>query len=144
MARALHNSASLALDRNCIYPNPESLEEAIYRHREFLRIPSSDDALYRRYFIEELESLMRTRSRNIGVSIEGLSGIHSLDAEVTSFPHLIASLRARSTTDETDWWSVPEERVNHLRALKFVCRTKDILEIGEAIEYCQVLLAASR
>ena len=138
-ASALFYSAILASDRADIYENPEYLEEAIYRHRKFLRIPSTDD--FRRSTIARvLARLAGKRSSHFG-SGGGLPETPSPDQEVTSFRHLVASLHTRSTIDKTDWWSVPKERAKHFWALQTVCRTTDIAEIQEAIEYCQLLLA---
>jgi len=144
-ARALFSSVILAGDRAGIYENPECLEEAIYRHRKFLSIPSTDD-FKRSAVTGRLASLIRKRSSYFGITGEGLPESHSLpearspNPEVTSFRHLTASLRARSTNDKTNWWSVSEERVKYLGLLDTVYLTKDIAEIAEAIEYCQLLL----
>jgi len=126
-----------------MYRTPESVEEAIYRHREFLRTLPTDDVDRRRSVItRNLAAFMATRASDLGVTEEGLPEPLSPDAEVTSFPHLIASLRARSTTDKTIW-AVPEEATKHLRALQSAYRATNIAEIGDAIEYCQLLLASS-
>jgi len=141
---AWFHSAGLARDRLHKYgTTPECVEEAIYRHREFLRtLPIDDIDRDRRFMTSRLASLMATRARDLGVTEEGLPEALSPDAEVTSFPHLIASLRARSTTDKTIW-VVPEEATKHFRALKSACHTTNIAEIEDAIEYCQLLLASS-
>ena len=139
---ALYFSAILAVDRSDVYENPEYLEEAIYCHRRFLRIPSTDD-FQRSATAWVLAKLIRKRSRHFGITGEGLLEAPPPVPEVTSFPHLIASLRARSSTDEIGWWAVPEERGKHIQALESVCNTTDIAEIAEAIEYCQLLLALS-
>jgi len=85
---------------------------------------------------------MAIRASYLEATKEGLPEVLSPDAEVTSFPHLIASLRARSTTDKTIW-VVPEEVTKHRRALESAYRATNIAEIGDAIEYCQLLLALS-
>ena len=142
--RARFHSASLARGRAIMFETPESAEEAIYRHRAVLRTPPTDDfAQYRYGIAENLEVLMEDRASSFGVTEEGLPEALSLDAEVTSFPRLIASLHARSTTDKTKWWAVKEENIKYSSALKSVCRTTDIAEIGDAIEYCRLLLASS-
>ena len=139
-AGALFVSAMLAADRALIYKNPEYLEEAIYFHRRFLRIPPTDD-FQRNMAAEGLDNFIRRRSSHFGITGEGLPEAHSPDLEGTSFAHLVASLRSRSTVGKTNWWEVREERVTHLDALATVCRTTHIAEIAEAIEYCQLLLA---
>jgi len=123
-----------------MYDNPEDFEEAIYYCRKFLRISSPDD---RRHGIItcELEGFLRTHSSRFGITGESIPEARSPDPEVTSFSHLIASLRAGSTIDKSNWWKVPKEKANHDRALNDVCRTTDIAGITEAIEYCQLLIA---
>ena len=139
---ALYFSAINAVNRADVYENPEYMEEAIYCHRRFLRIPSTDD-VQRRATTLVLAKLIRKRSMHFGITGEGPPEAPSPDPEVTSFPHLIASLRAGSTIDGTNWWEVPEERLMHVQALETVCSATDIAEIAEAIEYCQLLLALS-
>ena len=141
-ATALFSSAILAADRARIYKNPEYLEEAIYRYRNFLRIPSPND-FERSTITRGLGFLISERSSRFSTTAEGLPEGGSPDPEVTSFHHLVASLRARSTVDKTNWWEVREERVKHIRALETVCHTgtTDVAEIEEAIEYCQLILA---
>ena len=144
-ASALFNSVVLSGDRAGIYENPECLEEAIYRHRKFLGIPSTDE-FKRSTVTGRLVSLIKKRSTYFGITGEGLPEAHSLpeapspDSKVTSFRHLTTSLRARIANDKTNWWAVSEERVKYLGVLDTVYRTKDIAEIAEAIEYCQLLL----
>jgi len=138
-ASALFFSVVLAGDRADIYENPEYLEGAIYQHRNFLGIPSTDD-FKRSVVTGKLASLMRERSSYFGITGEGLPGERSPDPEVTSFRHLTASLRSRSTNDRTNWWAVSEERAKYLEALDSVYLAKDIVEITEAIEFCQLLL----
>jgi len=137
---ALYNSAALATERARMYDNPEYFEEAIYCQRKFLRIPSPDD-WRRRTISEELALFLRARSTRFGITGEGIPEARSPDPEATSFSHLVASLRAGSTIDKTNWWKVPEEKVKHERAFKAVCRTTDIAEIEKAIEYCELLVA---
>jgi len=139
-AAALFSSAIIAADRAEIYDNPEYLEEAIYRHREFLRIPSINDFTHS-IIARGLANLMRDRSSHFGLTAKSLPEGRSLDPDVPTFRHLIASLRASSTNDKTNWWAVPQDRAKHLRALTTVCRTTDIAEIADAIEYCRFLLA---
>jgi len=139
-AGALFISAMLAGERACIYKKPEYLEEAIYYLRRFLRIPSADD-FNRSLVTSMLAILIRGRSSRFGITGEALPEAGSPDPEGTSFAHLVASLRAGSTIGRTNWWEVPEERVTHLDALETVCRTTDITEVAETIEYCQLLLA---
>ena len=141
-ASALFFSALVAMDRARVYENPESLEEAIYRHRNFLRIPSTDD-IQRSVITQGLASLIRERSSHFGITEEDLPEARhgSPDTKVTSFAHLVTSLRARSTIDKTNWWAVPEETFKHHLALQTACRTTDVAEIPEAIKYCQLLLA---
>ena len=138
-AVALFSSAIIAADRAEIYKNPEYLEEAIYRHREFLRIPSIDDFTHST-ITRGLANLIGDRSSHFGITAEGLPEARPPDPDVTTFRHLIASLRASSTVDETNWLAVPEERAKHLQALTTVCHTTEIAEIADAIEYCQFLL----
>jgi len=141
---ARYHSASLARDRVRLYGTPESVEEAIYHHRAFLRIPPTDEFLWEsRTIADSLADLVANRAISFGVTEEGLPEALSLDAEVTSFPHLIASLHARSNTDKINWWMVPEEKYRHTQALESVCRSTDIAEIGDAIEYCRLLLAST-
>jgi len=143
VTRARFHSAGLARDRVRKSATPECVEEAIYRHREFLRtLPTDDVDWHRSEMTRVLAVLMAFRASNLGVTEEGLPEALSPDAEVTSFPHLIASLRARSTTDKTIWWG-PEEGTKHLRALESACRATNIAEIRDAIEYCRLLLASS-
>jgi len=141
-ASALFFSAILAGDRATILDNPECLEEAIYRNRKFLRIPSTDD-FECSMATWMLATLIEKRSSHFGITGERLSEAPSPDPESTSFHHLLASLRARSTIDKTHWWMVSKERAEHIRALETVCRTTDITEIAEAIEYCRLLLAST-
>jgi len=139
-ACALFFSAILASERADIYENPEFLEEAIYRHRKFLRIPSTDD--FRRSAITRMLAVITLkRSSHYSITGEDLPEARTPDPEVTSFAHLVASLRARSTIDKTDWWAAPKERAKHCWALQTVCNTTDIGEVAEAVEYCQLLLA---
>jgi len=144
--RALHNAASLAHERARIYESPEHIEEAIYRHRAFLRVPWADD-IHRRYISEKLATLMRIRSGYFGITEacteEGLPEESSLDGDAASFSRLSESLLSRSITDKTCWWAEPKEQVTHLRALLLVCRSRNIPEVAEAIVYCQLLLALS-
>jgi len=140
--RARFHSASLSRDRFHKYGTPKCVEEAIYRHRELLRtLPTDDVDWHRSEMTSSLAALIAIRARDLGVTEEGLPDALSPDAEVTSFPHLIASLRARSTTDETIW--TPEEGTKHRRALESACRATNIAEIGDAIEYCRLLLAST-
>jgi len=119
VTRARFYSALLSRARARIYRTPACVEEAIYRHREFLRTLPTDDIDWPRSEItRNLADLMADRARNLGVTEEGLPEALSPDAEVTSFPHLIASLRARSTTDQTAWME-SEEQTKHFRALKY-------------------------
>jgi len=138
---ALFYAAILAAVRAGIYKNPEYLEEAIYCHRKFLRIPSTDD-LRRSIITRVLASLIKERSSQFGITVEGLPEACSLYPEVT-FSHLVASRHVRPTINKANWWAVPAEREKHLQALNTVCRTTDIAEIEEAIEYCQLLLAST-
>jgi len=139
VTRARFHSASLAYDRYHKYGTQEWVEEAIYRHREFLRTPPTDVDWRRSLITDNLAGLMAIRARNLGVTEEGLPEALSPDAEVTP---LIASLRARSTTDKTTWLT-GEEGTKHLRALEAACRATNIAEIEDAIEYCRLLLASS-
>ena len=140
--RARYYSAGLSRGRVRMYGTPEYLEEAIYRHREFLRTLPTDVDWNRGEITRQLAVLMATRARDLGVTEDGLPEALFPDAEVTSFPHLSASLRARSTTDKTIW-SVPGEETKHSRALQSARRATNIAEIGDAIEYCRLLLALS-
>jgi len=143
VTHARFHSCSLSCERARMYEAPARLEEAIYRHGEFLRtLPTDDDDCYRSEITRNLAVLMAIHTNILGVTEEGLPEALSPDAEVTSFPHLIASLRARSTTDKTIW-AVPEEGTKHLRVLESVCRATNIVEIGDAIEYCRLLLAST-
>ena len=142
MASALFFSAILAAERSRIYKNPGYLEEAIHRHREFLRIPSTNDSNHST-IIRGLKILTRERSSHFNITGKGLPPARFPDPQVTSFRNLVASLRARSAIGKTDWRSAPEERSKHLRALETVCRTTDIAEVADAIEYCQLLLAST-
>jgi len=117
---ALFFSASLAAERAAIYKKPEYLEEAIYCHRRCLRAPFPND-FGRSLTTQELASLIKRRSSHFGITAEGLLEACSPDPGVTSFRHLVASLRARYTIGKTDWWVVPEERAKHIRALETVC-----------------------
>jgi len=142
---ALFFSAKLAAIRAMTLENPECFEDAIYRSRKFLRIPSTDD--YRRRAVTQvLEEYLSRRSRHFGGTGEGLPEPRPPDREVPSFTHLVASLRARSTIDKTDWWSPtvpdegPDEGLQRIWALQTVCHTTDIAEIVGAIEYCQLLI----
>jgi len=141
-AGALYFSATLAMGRATIYENPECLEEAIYRHREFLKIPSTND-FWRSKIALGLTVLIALRSSHFGLTGEDLPELEArfLDPKVISFPHLIASLRDRSIIDKTDWWAVPEERAKHAWALQIVYHTTDMAKIPEAIEYCRLFLA---
>jgi len=141
-ASALFCSALLADDRSRIFHNPEYLEEAIYFHRRFLRIPSTDDS-QRNIITRGLALLTYVRSSHLGITGEDPPESYYPDPEGTSFAHLVASLRARSTIGKTNRWKVPEERMKYLGALETECRTTDIAEIAEAIEYCQLLLASN-
>jgi len=134
-ANALFHSALLTAERVRIYKKPEYLEEAIYFHRKFLRIPSTYDS-QRTMVTRLLKDLIRERSNHFGISGYGLRKALDTDLEITSLPHLFASLRTKP-----DWWTVLEERAKHLQALETVCLTTDLAEIPEAIEYCQLLLA---
>jgi len=143
VTRARFHSASLSRDRAHKSGTPECVEEAIYRNREFLRtVPTDDVDWNHREITRNLADLMGIRARDLGVTEEGLPEPLSPDPEVTSFPHLIASLRARSTTNNTIWM-VAEESTEHFRALESACRATNIAEIGDAIEYCRLLLASS-
>jgi hypothetical protein len=115
------------------------LEEAIHRHRNFLRIPSTND-FNRSEVTGALASLIRVRSSHFGITGEGLPEARSPHSEVTSFRHLVASLRTRSTIGKTNWCAVPEERLKHLQALETVDCITDIAEIEDAIKYCRLLL----
>jgi len=143
--QAIRTAASLAWDRVRIYDDPECLEEAIYRFRACLRISSTED--HNHHTIEEmLALLLERRSSRIGIT-DGLQEARLRKAEVTyvpSFPHLAASLLARSTADKSYWWTAPRERHEHIRALRYVCHSTDITEIGEVIKYCQLLLDSTR
>jgi len=140
VTNARFHSAMLASMRESIYENPENLEEAISRLRKSLRNPSIND-LHRIAITRGLASLTSVRSDRFGTTREGIPETHLPDPGVTSFQHLVESLRARPTIDKTNWWSVPEERVKHLIALETMCPTKDIAGIPDAIEYCHLLLA---
>lgn len=141
-ARALFDSAILAMHRAHIYKNPEGSEEAIHRYCNFLRIPSPNDFKHRK-ITWLLAQFISKRSSHFGIAVEGLPEGGFPDPEVTSFRHLIASLRARSTADKTNWWAVQEERSKHYQALDTACHTTDLAEIAEAIKYCQLLLAVT-
>ena len=135
-------SQSLAWNRFLHKANPEYAEEAIFRCRAFLRISSTDDA-HRREVAEDLEKLMKLRSSLFGVT-DGLQEArphNTEDTDVPSFSHLVESLLATSTTDENRWWE-GEERRGHFSALESVARTRDMVEIGEAMKYCELLLAS--
>ena len=138
-ATALYFSALIASDRAQKYKIPEYLEEAIYRNRKFLRISSTNDH-WRSMVTQGLARQLRLRSSRFGITGEGVPEAGSPDPGGTSFRNLVASLRATSTIDKSNWWEVQEEREGHLRALQNVCCTTDIAEIEEAIEYCQLLL----
>ena len=143
--QAIRTAASLAWDRVRIYDDPECLEEAIRRVRASLRISSADDD-NRRTIEEMLRLLLERQSNRFGVT-SGLQEARSRKAEITyvpSFSRLVASLLTRSTTDKTYWWTALRERHEHLRALRYVCHSSDIAEIGEAIKYCRVLLDSTR
>jgi len=136
LTRAQYNSTSLARDRVCKYGTPDCVEEAIYRHHEFLRtLPTDDVDWHCNLITDNLAALREIHASNLGVTEEGLPKTLSPDAEVTSFPHLIASLRARSTTDKRTWVE-SEMGTKHLRALQSACHATNIVEIGDAIEYC--------
>ena len=139
---ALYFSALLSAERANVYDNPEYAEEAIYLNRRFLRIPSTDDIL-RGTISQKLADLIKERSYHFGRGTrEDLTGARSPSPEASSFSHLIASLRARSTNDKTYWWSVPEEKAKHIQALQTVLHcTADIAEIAQVVKYCRLLLA---
>ena len=142
---AAYKSALLACERARTGWNPEDIEEAIHRCRSFLRI-SSTDGVRRRTMAELLAQLMKFRSATTGVT-EGSqdSETQSSDTEVNdvpSFSGLISSLSAKSTAGKTHWW-IGEGREEHLRALKSVCSTTDLVEIEDAIKYCRLLLASN-
>jgi len=141
---ATHSSALLASCRARIYGNPEYLEEAIHRCRSFLRISSTDDPR-RRMITSFLEPVMKLRSISFGItegpSQEALSGDTEV-SDVPSYSGLVASLLAKPTVDGTHWW-IGEGRKEHLRALKSVCSTTDLVEIEDAIKYCRILLASN-
>jgi len=101
-ANALYFSAVLAAERARTYCTPECIEEAIFRSRKFLRIRSADDS-WRRAVTEILASLTKVRSGYLGTTRKGLQEALSPDPEVTSFPHLVASLRASRTIFKTNW-----------------------------------------
>ena len=134
---ALYHSAGLSRDRARMYKTPDSVEKAIYCHHAFLGTPHTDEFPWKRSTITtSLATLMAIRTRNFGVTEEGLPEALSPDTKVTSFSHLIASLR----TDKTNW---VQEEIKHYSALESACRTRNIAEIGDAIEYCRLLLASS-
>jgi hypothetical protein len=141
MRPTLYHSAMLAGERAATYESPEYLEEAIYRHRKFLRINSTNDTSSR-IFTHALASLMWARSSRFQVNItgEGLPEAPPPGSKATSFANFIASLRARSTIDKANWWPVSEE---HILALQGVFRTTNIAEIEEIIGYCRLLLASN-
>jgi CHAT domain-containing protein len=145
MKQAIRTAASLAWDRVRIYDDPECLEEAIRRVRACLRISSTED--YNRHTIEEmLAMLLESRSSRFGIT-DGLQEARLRKAEITyvpSFSRLVTSLLARSPKDKTYWWTAQRERHEHLRALRYVCHSTDIAEIGEVIKYCQLLLDSTR
>ena len=137
---ALYTSAILASERAENHEIPEYLEDAIYRSRRFLRIPSTNE-FERNMITERLETHLRARSRLFGITREDLPEAHSPDPEVTSFRNLVETLGARSVVNKTNWWAAPEEMDKHLRILRTVCHTTDIEEIDAAVEYCRLLLA---
>ena len=145
--QAIRTAASLAWDRARIFDDPECLEEAIRRVRACLRISSTEDCNH--HTIEEmLAILLETRSSRFGIT-DGLQEARLRKTEITlayvpSFSRLVSSLLARSPTDKTYWWTAPKERDEHLQALRYVCHSTDIAEIGEVIKYCQLLLDSTR
>ena len=142
---AAYNSSALACNQVYIYGNPEHIEEAIYRCREYLRIPHTDD-FDRGIITSSLAQLMEMRSDTFGV-MEGLQEVRSRDPAATyvpSFSSLVGSLLDNSTTGNGHWWDEERGSQEHLRALHYVCHATDMTEIEDAIKYCRLLLASCR
>ena len=143
LERAANISAALSFNHFLHYRNPEYVEEAISRCRAFLKVSSTDD-INRYQIATALKTLTEMRSNLFGIT-NGLQEARSHDAEVADVPsysHLVTSLLTRPTTDENHWWMDRGERFEHIDALRFVTRTRDMVEIGEAMKYCELLLTS--
>ena len=136
---ALGIAAEIARSRFSFYGNPEYLEEAIFRFRNFLGSESLDDAEHSAD-VQTLELLERTRFNELGVTTGLLEANPSESGAVDlpPFSHLIASrvesnaVGGPSRTAQDCMW--------HLSVVQSMDRIADKADIEEAVKYCRLLL----
>ena len=139
MELSLGQAAELAKIRFYYYGNPEYLEEAILRYRNFLGSANLDDA-ERSASIQTLERLERTRFDELGVTA-GLPEAHSNESgaiDLPPFSHLIASLAESNAVEEP--LRTVRDCIRHLKAVDSMGRITDKADIEEAVKYCRLLL----
>jgi len=136
---ALGIAAEVARSRFNFYGNPEYLEEAILRFRNFLGSASLDDAEHSAN-IQTLEQLERTRFNELGVTAglpeAGPSKPGAVD--LPPFSHLIASLAESNAVGDPS--RTVQDCMWHLNAVHSMDRITDKADIEEAVKYCRLLL----
>ena len=147
LTTATHLAATFAHTRFSFDRNPENLEEAVIRLRTHLESTSAtspdveDDT--RTIAMDCLKSLKRTRLDEFGLPDNSQKEHSPRDPEVVdipSFSHLAASLDKRKT-DGYLHMTVADMRLHHA-ALDSIDSITDVADIGEAVKYCQRLVAS--
>ncbi|KAH9957209.1 CHAT domain-containing protein [Russula dissimulans] len=140
MREALDQAATLAMFRSNLDGNPEYLEHAILRYRDYLNKTPFEDP-ERPAIAQSLATLENTRFEEFGIR-DGQER-HFNDPTVddpSSFSHLIASL-AKSSTGKRSLMTL-EDQDRHYNAVMFAGDITDRTDIGEAVKYCRLLLAS--
>ena len=126
----------VAYGRFTFYKKPDYLEEAIFRCRAHLSTLPLEDP-NRHTFVQYLTDLERIRSNEFDVQNTDLEA-RSRDPEVIdrpSFSNLVAPLVNSSAVNLS-----PEDRDQHLDALKSMNDITDAADLEEAIKYLQLKL----
>lgn len=125
MKDALESPVALPWIRVYIYGDPENIEEAIYRCRAFLRLPSIND--FRRFiFTSALATLIEMRSGSFGV-IEGpqeaLSRNPGATCSIVLRPYCSSSSQIYHWQRLAGGWTQkrPKSTVAHERRERTVC-----------------------
>ncbi|KAH9053737.1 CHAT domain-containing protein [Lactarius vividus] len=139
--KAIWMIVSLVLARTTTYPNPEDLENSLYRLRALLTNPSLEDS-HRSNIAELLQSYAKYRIDYFGVS-GSLAETRSGDPNVVTSPSL--SLRAATSKRSfTESIGDPEDgRTQLLAELLASIRNDEVSNVGEAVEYGRKLSSPS-
>ena len=139
--KAIWMIISLVLGRTNTYPNPEDLENPIYRLRSLLSITFLEDS-HRSAITELLRSYERKRSQYFGVT-GSLVESHSGDPNVVASPSSSqrpATFKWGTTESNED---AEEERIDRLHELLAAIRNNEVSNIEEAVEYGRTLSSSS-